>query len=141
MEPPDVFPDKIISRRPDNAAVDNQVLKIAYGRLLLKLPHGRAFDVKTSHGPALGHGLLGGKIIFRFPGDFIKRYAVFADIFYRIPDHPQAAVAKKIDLHQSSRFGAILFPLNNWYALGRPFHGNIPVNGLGRDDHSARMHR
>ncbi len=71
-----VFLDKFVGGRADNAAVDDEVLEIAHPGFLLQQPHGRAFDVEAAHGAALGQGLLGGKIVFRLPAQLVKGDAV-----------------------------------------------------------------
>ena len=120
--------------------MDDQVLEIADLCFLLQQPHGRAFNVKTPHGAALGQGLLGGKIIFRLPAGLVEFYPIGAQVAHRIPDDTQAAVAQQVDFDQAGILGGVLFPLDNGHPLGRAFQRCIFVNGTGRDDHPAGVH-
>ena len=133
----DVFADKLIGGRADDAAVNDEVFKIPHLRFLLQKPHGRAFDVKTAHGAALGESLLGGKVIFRLPAGFIKDNTVGAQVAHGIPDHSQAAVSQQVDFDQTGILGGVLFPLDNGHTLGGAFQRHIFVNGAGRDDDTA----
>ena len=136
-KPADVFADERVGRRPDDAAVDDDVLEIAHPGLLLQEAGGRAFDVKAAHGLAPGDGLPGGRIVFRLPALFVEVDPVAADAGNRIPDNPQAAVAEQIDLHHAGFLGGVFLPLNHRHALGGRFQRNVFVYGVGGDHNTA----
>ena len=140
MQAANVLADELIGGRANDAAVDHQVFKIPNPGFLLQQPHGRTFNIKAAHGAALGQGLLGGQIVFRFPVEIIKCDPVGLQVADGIPNDAQTAVAQQIDLDQAGIFGGIFFPLDNGHAFGCPLQGHVFVNRPRGDHHAAGMH-
>ena len=62
--------------------------EIPHMGFFLQQAGGRAFNVKTAHGVALGHGFLGIPVIFRLPGRFIQGTIVLFQVDDGVSDHP-----------------------------------------------------
>ena len=114
VQPPEVLLDEVVGRRPDDAGVDHQVLEIAHPGLLLEQPHGRAFDVKAAHGAALGQGLLGGRIIFRFPAVFVEIDLVGMHVMQWRPGSRPGCGCPADRSSPGRRFPRPPFPIAGW---------------------------
>jgi hypothetical protein len=116
------------------------MIEVAAAGFLVQQSHGRALDVKAAHGAAFGHGIPGGGIVLGLPSVFIKNDTVGLHIGDGVTDHRQAAVSQKVDLHQPGVLGAVLVPLDDGHPFGGRFHGNVAVDGIRGDDHTAGVH-
>ena len=124
------------------------MLEINYTSLGKKLPCGRTFDVKNTHGLPrfheffclfITHGLDLVVINMLTPGCHL------AIIQIHLPDcisnHCQTPVSQKIDFQQSRIFHLVLFPFHDLHALWCREHRNVFPDLIRHDHHPPGMDR
>ncbi len=133
----DIFADEAIGGGADHRRMDDDVIEIAFFRLLLELAHRRAFDVEHPHRISPGEGVLRFDIIDRPPSVFIDDDSIRLEIGQGVPDHRKGAVAQNVQLHEPRKLASVLLPHQKRIPVAGTGDRGVCDDRLRRDDDSA----
>ena len=141
-KPAHVLADVFVRGGADDRGVHDEPLEVSRAALDLELAHGGGLDIEDAERVApRQQPLRVGVVQGAEPLEGDLRAAAGSDGRAGVADHGEGAVPQQVDLHEAELLRLVLLPLDHIHPLGRRLHGNVAIDGVRRQHHSAAVDR